>query len=86
MTKELRRVGIVVLLMFLSSMFYPLETMPAWFQVLSYLNPLTWQIDLLRFGLLGTGEPAVLRMEGAALLLFTGVALAVTLRALRREA
>jgi len=66
-------------------MFYPLAKMPAWFQIVSYLNPLTWQVDLLRFGLLGVGQHATLLAEGVALLLFTAAALAFTLRSLRRE-
>lgn len=80
-------VGVMyVLLMFLCSMFYPLTKMPGWFQALSYLNPMTWQIDLLRFGLLGLGERTELLAEGAALVVFAVAALAITLRALRRTA
>lgn len=77
-------VGVMyVLMMFLSSMFYPLSTLPGWFQVVSYSNPITWQVDLLRFGLLGLGTPSTLVMEAAALVLFTLASLIVTLRALR---
>jgi len=80
-------VGVMyILLMFLSSMFYPLDNMAGWFQVLSYLNPMTWQIDLLRFGLLGTGNRTALLAEGAALVVFTVATLAITLRVLRRSA
>lgn len=77
-------VGVMyVLMMFLSSMFYPLSTLPDWFQVVSYLNPITWQVDLLRFGLLGLGTPSTLIAEAVALALFTLASLIVTLRALR---
>ena len=80
-------VGVMyLLLMFLSSMFYPLANMAGWFQVLSYLNPMTWQIDLLRFGMLGTGDRTALLAEGAALVVFTVATLAITLRVLRRSA
>lgn len=77
-------VGVMyVLMMFLSSMFYPLSNLPGWFQVVSYLNPITWQVDLLRFGLLGLGTPTTLIVEAAALVLFTLASLVLTLRALR---
>lgn len=77
-------VGVMyVLMMFLSSMFYPLQTMPGWFKAVSYLNPITWQVDLLRFGLLGLGTSSTLLMEAAALAVFTVVSLVITLRALR---
>src|SRR5687768_14588044 len=49
-----------ILLMFFSSMFYPLTNMPVWFRVPSYLNPMTWQVDLLRFSLLGVGSARML--------------------------
>ena len=46
-----------ILLMFVSTMFYPIVNMPGWFRAAAYLNPVTWQVDLLRFSLLGTGTP-----------------------------
>src|SRR5258705_11226505 len=33
--------------MFASSMFYPLEPLPAWFRITALLNPITWEIDWL---------------------------------------
>ncbi len=73
-----------ILLMFFSSMFYPLTDLPRWFRVVAYLNPMTWQVDLLRFGLLGTSESGGLMFEGAALALFALVCLAFAVRALDR--
>jgi len=75
-----------ILLMFFSSMFYPLTNLPIWFRVPAYLNPMTWQVDLLRFSLLGIGSPNALLMEGAALALFTIVCLILAVRALNRAA
>ncbi|MEP7245853.1 MAG: ABC transporter permease [Gammaproteobacteria bacterium] len=75
-----------IFLMFFSSMFYPLNSVPQWFKVLSYLNPLTWQTDLARFALLGVGERTPLLCEGAALSVFCGVCLAFAVRALNRTA
>jgi len=75
-----------VLLMFLSSMFYPLDGLPAWFQTASMLNPMTWQVDLLRLSLLGTGTPTVLVAEAIAFAVFSAISLAFAVRALNRVA
>ncbi len=75
-----------ILLMFFSSMFYPLTNLPIWFRVPAYLNPMTWQVDLLRFSLLGIGSPNALILEGIALLGFTIVCLTLAVRALNRAA
>lgn len=73
-----------ILLMFLSSMFYPLADLPAWFRVVSYFNPLTWQVDLLRFSLLGIGTTTMVLVEGIALTGFAIICLALAARALNR--
>jgi ABC-2 type transport system permease protein len=75
-----------ILLMFFSSMFYPLNNLPIWFRIPAYLNPMTWQVDLLRFSVLGVGSPIPLLLEGAALLIFTVVCLVLAVRALNRAA
>lgn len=73
-----------ILLMFFSSMFYPLDGLPGWFRVIGYANPLTWQVDLLRFALLGVGDAATMLAEGGALLMFAVACLAFAVRALNR--
>jgi ABC-2 type transport system permease protein len=73
-----------ILLMFLSSMFYPLSDLPVWFRFPAYLNPMTWQVDLLRFSLLGVGTTTPLILEGAASVIFTLVCLALAVRSLNR--
>jgi ABC-2 type transport system permease protein len=75
-----------IFLMFLSSMFYPLSGLPGWFQWIARINPMTWQVDMLRFTLLGTGAPAVIVLEGIAFIVFTMVCLALAIRALDRAA
>lgn len=75
-----------ILLMFLSSMFYPLTDLPIWFRVPAYLNPMTWQVDLLRFSLLGVGSTPTLLAEGAAVGIFTIMCLTLAVRALNRAA
>lgn len=75
-----------ILLMFFSSMFYPLTNLPMWFRIPAYLNPMTWQVDLLRFSLLGVGSPMPLLFEGIALVLFALICLVLAVRALNRAA
>ena len=75
-----------ILLMFFSSLFYPLDGLPRWFQAIAYLNPMTWQVDLVRHSLLGTGDQTALWFEGAALLAFAAISLALAVRALNRAA
>jgi len=75
-----------IFLMFLSSMFYPLTDLPAWFQWTARINPMTWQVDMLRFSLLGTGAPTMILLESVAFGLFMLICLALAVRALDRAA
>ena len=75
-----------IFLMFLSSMFYPLEGVPDWFQWIARINPMTWQVDMLRFSMLGTGNPGVVLIESGAFAVFTLCCLALAVRALNRAA
>lgn len=47
-------------LMFASSIFYPLEGMPGWLRTAALLNPLTWHTDVLRFATVGADSPVLL--------------------------
>jgi ABC-2 type transport system permease protein len=58
------------LLLFLSSIFYPLERAPGWLRSLALLNPLTWHTDILRFETLGVGSLSVVMMEAGAFVIF----------------
>lgn len=75
-----------ILLMFFSSLFYPLADLPIWFRAIAYLNPMTWQVDLMRYTLLGTGSEMALWLECAALLAFAATSLLFAVRALNRAA
>ena len=65
--------------LFASSMFYPLEPLPAGFRQIAYANPITWHVDLLRYATVGTGDPATLTLEAIA---FAGFTVATFLGAL----
>lgn len=75
-----------ILLMFGSSMFYPLETLPSWFQWIARLNPLTWLTDLFRFSTLGTGSFLMLLVQSLLLSAFTVGVFFAALYALDRAA
>ena len=72
-------------LLFASSMFYPVEPLPTPLRQLSWANPITWHVDVLRYATIGIGEPALIAVEAAAFLLFTGVAFGGALLALKRQ-
>jgi ABC-2 type transport system permease protein len=71
--------------LFASSMFYPLEPLPAAFQQVAYANPITWQVDLLRYATVGAGRPATLALEVAAFALFTLVTFGAALWSLYHQ-
>lgn len=73
-------------LLFASSMFYPLEPLPAAFRAVAYANPITWQVDTLRYATTGLGDPSLLPLEIAGFALFTAASFAGALGALGREA
>lgn len=59
-------------LMFVSNLFYPTERLPEAMRWLAWLNPITWQVDLIRHASYGSGDPGVLRLEAAGFVLFVG--------------
>ena len=71
--------------LFASSMFYPIDPLPTVFRLAALANPITWQVDLLRFATVGVGEPSMLALEGALFVVFTGVTFVAALTALRRQ-
>jgi ABC-type multidrug transport system permease subunit len=71
--------------LFASSMFYPLEPLPAAFRAVAYANPITWQVDILRYATTGAGDPSALPLEGAGFVLFTIASFTGALWVLRRE-
>jgi ABC-2 type transport system permease protein len=68
-------------LMFASSIFYPLEGMPGWLRTAALVNPLTWHTDVLRFATVGDDSAVVL--EAIAFLAFLLASFYLALRTLR---
>jgi ABC-type multidrug transport system permease subunit len=71
--------------LFASSMFYPLAPLPPAFRAIAYANPITWQVDVLRYATIGVGDPAAIAVESAAFVLFTLGSFAVAVVALRHQ-
>jgi ABC-2 type transport system permease protein len=71
--------------MFASSMFYPLEPLPVWFRRTALLNPITWEIDWLRYTSIGTGHVHKVLLEGAAFLAFSLACFAYAVRCLQQQ-
>jgi ABC-2 type transport system permease protein len=71
--------------LFASSMFYPLEPLPSPLREVASVNPITWQVDVLRYATIGLGDPQRIAVEGAAFALFSLVAFAAATRALRDQ-
>lgn len=55
--------SLYLLLMFVSNLFYPTETLPAWIRWLAWANPITWQTDVLRYLTYGSGASGLLQLE-----------------------
>lgn len=71
--------------LFASSVFYPLDPLPAAYRTIAYANPITWQVDVLRYATVGLGDPAQLAMESGAFVVFTLAAFGAAVLALRHQ-
>jgi ABC-2 type transport system permease protein len=67
-------------LLFASSIFYPLDGLPQWLRTLALLNPLTWLTDILRFGTVGAGAAGFVIAEAAAFGIFLLITFAFAVR------
>lgn len=71
--------------LFASSMFYPLEPLPLWFRRIALVNPITWQIDWLRFTSIGLGNSRGVALEAILFVLFSLAAFAGAVRSLQQQ-
>lgn len=58
--------SLYLLLMFVSNLFYPTDQLPVWAAWAAWINPITWQVDLMRYHIYGAGSAAQLQWEAAA--------------------
>ena len=71
--------------LFASSIFYPLEPLPRWFRAAALANPITWQVDLLRFATIGAGQPRRIAIETVAFAVFSIASFVYAVRCLQRQ-
>jgi ABC-2 type transport system permease protein len=75
---------LLVFLTFVSSLLYPLNMIPYLLRYLVLLNPLTYSIDMTRYGLLGLSS-SDLTAEGLVLLVETAIAMLLAFHAINRR-
>ncbi|MBM3778839.1 MAG: hypothetical protein FJW23_11490 [Acidimicrobiia bacterium] len=72
-------------LLFASSMFYPLDPLPDSLRAAAWANPITWQVEAMRWATTGIGDGALVPLEIAGFTAFTAVSFAGALAALRKD-
>ena len=72
-------------LLFASSMFYPIDPLPKLFRAVALANPITWHVDVMRFATIGLGDPQRIALEAAGFVAFTLASFAGALMVLRRQ-
>jgi ABC-2 type transport system permease protein len=71
--------------LFASSMFYPLAPLPPWFRAVALANPISWEVDFLRYASVGIGAPRQVWMEIAAFAAFSAASFIWAVRALQNQ-
>jgi ABC-2 type transport system permease protein len=71
--------------LFASSMFYPLDPLPAGFRMAALANPITWHVDVMRYATIGLGDPRLVALEAAGFVVFTVLSFAGALVVLQRQ-
>ncbi|NCC97839.1 MAG: ABC transporter permease, partial [Synergistales bacterium] len=71
-------------MLFLCGLFFPIEVLPVFLRPLSYLLPLTYGADLLRWILKGQGAISPI-LDSVALVAFAGILFALSLRSIRKR-
>jgi ABC-2 type transport system permease protein len=66
-------------------MFYPIDPLPYAFRVAALVNPITWQVDVLRFATIGYGDGGRIAVEGVAFVLFSLLSFWLAYRALWKQ-
>ncbi len=58
------------IMLFASSLFYPLDLLPAWLRTTALLNPVTWQADFLRYFTIGVGDISQVMVQSVYFIVF----------------
>jgi ABC-2 type transport system permease protein len=71
-------------LMFMSSVFYPLEGVPSWLRSIANVNPLTWHTDVVRFLTLEVGDLNRILVEAECFVVFSLLSFWLAVRTLQK--
>ena len=71
--------------LFASPMFYPVDALPPAFKIAAYANPITWQVDALRYATVGLGSASSIALETAAFAAFSVISFVVAVWSLRSQ-
>ncbi|HEY7354568.1 MAG TPA: ABC transporter permease [Terriglobales bacterium] len=71
--------------LFASNLFYPLDPLPGWLRAAAMANPITWQIDCLRWMTIGLGDVRHIALESTAFILFGIACFVYAARCLQRQ-
>jgi ABC-2 type transport system permease protein len=71
--------------MFSSSLFYPLDGLPAWLRGIAMANPLTWHTDVIRYLTIGLGVASSIALEALGFCLFLGASFTLAVRTLHDD-
>jgi ABC-2 type transport system permease protein len=73
-------------LMFTSSLFYPIDQMPAWLRIPSMLNPLTWTADVMRYLTIGVGHVPTVIIQSCLFIGFLFLTFRIAIRTIQQSA
>jgi ABC-2 type transport system permease protein len=73
-------------LFFASNAIYPVAIMPLWLQIIARLNPLSYQVDLLRALMLGQANAGDVAVDFLILIAVTAVLIVIGARVYPRAA
>ncbi|MBN1398963.1 MAG: ABC transporter permease [Bacteroidetes bacterium] len=74
------------ILMFMSSLFYPIDQVPVWLRVPSLANPLTWHANILRYLTIGTGSSMEIALQSLLFLGFLFISFKIAVHTIQRSA
>jgi ABC-2 type transport system permease protein len=76
--------AVYFVLMFTSSLFYPLEQLPGWLRFPAMANPLTWHTDVMRYLTLGSGDERTVFLQTFLYSCFFAISFIFAKRTLQR--
>lgn len=76
--------AVYFVLMFVSSLFYPLEQLPNWLRIPALVNPLTWHADVMRYLTIGLGDERIIIFQTLLYICFVAASFILAKQMLQR--